>query len=62
MEKRDTQNNTKSGKRDSNPRPSVWETDALPLSYSRNATKLIKLYCSDTTPSAPASCILVGGV
>lgn len=26
---------TESGKRDLNPRPSVWETDALPLSYSR---------------------------
>ena len=25
-----------SGKRDSNPRPSAWEADALPLSYSRN--------------------------
>jgi hypothetical protein len=24
-----------SGKRDSNPRPSAWEADALPLSYSR---------------------------
>ena len=25
----------KSGKRGSNPRPSAWEADALPLSYSR---------------------------
>ena len=25
----------KSGKWDSNPRPSAWEADALPLSYSR---------------------------
>ena len=25
-----------SGKRDSNPRPSPWQGDALPLSYSRN--------------------------
>ena len=25
----------KSGKRDSDPRPSAWEADALPLSYSR---------------------------
>ena len=24
-----------SGKRDSNPRPSAWEADALPLSYFR---------------------------
>ncbi len=24
-----------SGRRDSNPRPSAWEADALPLSYSR---------------------------
>jgi hypothetical protein len=24
-----------SGKRDSNPRPSAWKADALPLSYSR---------------------------
>ena len=24
-----------SGRRDSNPRPSTWEADALPLSYSR---------------------------
>ena len=26
-----------SGKRDSNPRPSAWEADTLPLSYSRAA-------------------------
>ncbi len=26
---------SKSGKRDSNPRPSAWKADALPLSYSR---------------------------
>lgn len=26
----------KSGKRGSNPRPSAWEADALPLSYSRD--------------------------
>ena len=26
----------KSGKRDSNPRPSAWKADALPLSYSRD--------------------------
>ncbi len=25
-----------SGKRDSNPRPSAWQADALPLSYSRS--------------------------
>ncbi len=25
-----------SGKRDSNPRPSAWEADTLPLSYSRS--------------------------
>ena len=24
-----------SGRRDSNPRPSAWEADALPLSYTR---------------------------
>ena len=29
----------KSGKRDSNPRPSAWEADALPLSYSRIACR-----------------------
>ena len=28
-----------SGKRGSNPRPSAWEADALPLSYSRNNYK-----------------------
>ncbi len=28
-----------SGKRDSNPRPSAWEADALPLSYSRDFFK-----------------------
>jgi hypothetical protein len=27
-----------SGKRGSNPRPSAWEADALPLSYSRIVT------------------------
>ncbi len=27
----------KSGKRGSNPRPSAWEADALPLSYSRKS-------------------------
>ena len=26
-----------SGKRDSNPRPSPWQGDALPLSYSRKS-------------------------
>ena len=26
---------SQSGKRGSNPRPSAWEADALPLSYSR---------------------------
>ena len=30
-----------SGRWDSNPRPSAWEADALPLSYCRNLTKLI---------------------
>src|SRR5262249_12761576 len=29
----------KSGRRGSNPRPSAWEADALPLSYSRDATR-----------------------
>ncbi len=29
----------KSGKRGLNPRPSAWEADALPLSYSRNRHK-----------------------
>ena len=28
-----------SGKRDSNPRPSPWQGDALPLSYSRKTEK-----------------------
>ena len=28
-----------SGKRDLNPRPSAWEADTLPLSYSRSAVK-----------------------
>ena len=28
-----------SGKRDLNPRPSPWQGDALPLSYSRNKLK-----------------------
>src|SRR3990170_8162154 len=27
---------TWSGRRDSNPRPSTWEADTLPLSYARN--------------------------
>src|SRR5215813_13753316 len=30
---------SKSGRRGSNPRPSAWEADALPLSYSRDATR-----------------------
>ncbi len=29
-----------SGKRDSNPRPSPWQGDALPLSYSRKEGNL----------------------
>ena len=34
-----------SGKRDSNPRPSAWKADALPLSYSRTSKKLkVKSY------------------
>jgi hypothetical protein len=32
-----------SGKRDSNPRPSAWEADALPLSYSRKFLSLTKI-------------------
>src|SRR5208282_3746110 len=31
----------KSGKRDSNPRPSAWKADALPLSYSREQQMFI---------------------
>ena len=31
-----------SGRRDSNPRPSAWEADALPLSYSRSFPNLPK--------------------
>ena len=34
-----------SGKRGSNPRPSAWEADALPLSYSR------LLSCSRALPT-----------
>ena len=30
-----------SGKRDSNPRPSAWEADTLPLSYSRESSMII---------------------
>src|SRR6266487_4003476 len=30
-----------SGKRDSNPRPSAWKADALPLSYSRSTRCLL---------------------
>lgn len=30
-----------SGKRGSNPRPSAWEADALPLSYSRTLIRPI---------------------
>ena len=30
-----------SGRRDSNPRPSAWKADALPLSYSRGKPRLI---------------------
>jgi hypothetical protein len=37
-----------SGKRDSNPRPSAWEADALPLSYSRvfGDFFLMQIYCN----------------
>ena len=31
-----------SGKRDSNPRPSAWEANALPLSYSRIMNIVVK--------------------
>lgn len=29
-----------SGRRDSNPRPSAWEADTLPLSYARSVTSV----------------------
>ena len=39
-----------SGKGESNPRPSAWEADALPLSYSRiYAVKIVKIFCFNTT-------------
>ena len=34
-----------SGKWDSNPRPSAWEADALPLSYSRSNLNETGLEC-----------------
>ncbi len=44
-----------SGRRDSNPRPSAWEADALPLSYSRMravmAIGIKVLYCISTANS-----------
>jgi hypothetical protein len=43
-----------SGKRDSNPRPSAWKADALPLSYSR-ATRDGRDAATDATASRPNS-------
>ena len=44
-----------SGKRDSNPRPSAWEADALPLSYSRMSAVMaigVKVFCRVSTPNS----------
>ena len=38
-----------SGRRDSNPRHSAWEADALPLNYSRTASILYHAYLSMAT-------------
>src|ERR1700690_215920 len=44
-----------SGKRDSNPRPSAWKADALPLSYSRTHCFGAALWgCPSSFTSAPA--------
>ena len=37
-----------SGRRGSNPRPSPWQGDALPLSYFRNCTSAYPLLCNAT--------------
>jgi hypothetical protein len=41
-----------SGKRDSNPRPSAWKADALPLSYSR--ASVLALYYMERLGSRKA--------
>ena len=44
-----------SGKRDSNPRPSAWEADALPLSYSRMSAVMAigaEVLCGIYTPNS----------
>ncbi len=40
-----------SGRRDLNPRPSPWQGDALPLSYSRSGTS--QSLCGAATPGQP---------
>lgn len=40
-----------SGRRDSNPRPSAWEADTLPLSYARSAPSV---YTEPPVPSKPS--------
>jgi hypothetical protein len=44
-----------SGKRDSNPRPSAWEADALPLSYFRPLYNFFTPGVSYYTPPGPIS-------
>ena len=47
-----------SGKRDSNPRPSAWKADALPLSYSRSShcrtTRLVEGEGFEPSKASPA--------
>jgi hypothetical protein len=45
-----------SGKRDSNPRPSPWQGDALPLRHSRTAERLITDQRTPTILYASAHC------
>ena len=42
-----------SGKRDSNPRPSAWKADALPLSYSRSRGRRKMVVGEGFEPSKP---------
>ena len=46
MEEQFAPANSLSGRRVSNPRPSAWKADALPLSYSRNPTSY-QLECGE---------------
>ena len=44
-----------SGRRDSNPRPSAWEADILPLNYSRMSAVMAisaEVLCGISTPNS----------